>query len=135
MLNDAEHEQPTEITEHSEHLAQPILELNRLIHEPARLAILAVLDAAEEVDFKFLLAATGLTRGNLSRQATKLEEAGYIQIHKYHKGKIPATSYRITPTGQSAFVAYRDQIQRLLHPSLQLVQEENPSNTERESQP
>jgi DNA-binding transcriptional ArsR family regulator len=82
------------------------LTLDRIIHEPARLAILAVLGGAEEVDFAFMQAATGLTKGNLSRQAGKLEEAGYITIRKYFKGKIPATGYRITPTGRDAFAGY-----------------------------
>lgn len=130
MRNNIEHEQTAEVIDYP---AQPILELNRIIHEPARLAILAVLDAAEEVDFKFLLAATGLTRGNLSRQATKLEEAGYIQIRKYYKGKIPATSYHITTEGQKAFIAYRDQIQRLLHPTIHPIQEEKRTDRKEES--
>lgn len=82
------------------------LSLNRLVHEPARMAILVVLVNAEEVDFAFLLAATGLSKGNLSRQTSKLEEAGYINIHKYYRGKIPATSYRITSLGREAFAAY-----------------------------
>jgi DNA-binding transcriptional ArsR family regulator len=67
------------------------LTLDRVVHEPARLAILAVLSSAEEVDFAFLQTATGLTKGNLSRQTSKLEEVGYITIRKYFKGKIPAT--------------------------------------------
>lgn len=82
------------------------LTLDRIIHEPARLAILAVLSGAEEVDFAFMQAATGLTKGNLSRQAGKLEEAGYITIRKYFKGKIPATGYRIAPAGRAAFAGY-----------------------------
>ena len=86
------------------------LTLDRVVHEPARLAILAVLSGAEEVDFAFLQVATGLTKGNLSRQASKLEEAGYIAIRKYFKGKIPATGYRITPTGREAFAGYWDRI-------------------------
>jgi DNA-binding transcriptional ArsR family regulator len=80
------------------------------VHEPARLATLAVLSSAAEVDFAFLLAATGLTKGNLSRQTSKLEEAGYIAIRKYFKGKIPATAYRITPEGASAFARYWEQL-------------------------
>ena len=83
-----------------------VLTLDRVVHEPARLAILAVLNSAAEVDFAFLLTATGLTKGNLSKQTGKLEEAGYITIRKYFKGKIPATGYRITPAGQAAFAAY-----------------------------
>lgn len=83
-----------------------MLELDRIIHEPARLVILAALNNAEEVDFKFLETVTRLTRGNLSRQASNLEEADYIQIRKYYKGKVPATSYRITPQGRQAFATY-----------------------------
>jgi DNA-binding transcriptional ArsR family regulator len=83
-----------------------VLTLDRIVHEPARLAILAVLHSAAEVDFAFLLTATGLSKGNLSKQTSKLEEAGYITIRKYFKGKIPATAYRITPAGSSAFAAY-----------------------------
>ena len=82
------------------------LTLDRIVHEPARLAILAVLSSAAEVDFAFLQMATGLTKGNLSRQTSKLEEAGYITIRKYFKGKIPATGYRITAQGKAAFAAY-----------------------------
>jgi DNA-binding transcriptional ArsR family regulator len=85
---------------------QSLLALDRVVHEPARLVILAVLDSAEEVDFAFLQAASGLTKGNLSTHASKLEEAGYIQIRKYFKGKLPATGYRITPSGKVAFTAY-----------------------------
>jgi DNA-binding transcriptional ArsR family regulator len=82
------------------------LTLDRVVHEPARLAILAVLSGADEVDFAFMQAATGLTKGNLSRQAGKLEEVDYITIRKYFKGKIPATGYRITPAGRDAFAGY-----------------------------
>src|SRR5579859_6982140 len=85
---------------------QQVFDLDRVIHEPARLVILAALSKAEEVDFKFLETVTGLTKGNLSRQASNLEEAGYIQIHKYYKGKVPATSYRITEVGKKAFANY-----------------------------
>ncbi len=82
------------------------LTIDRIVHEPARLAILAVLSGAAEVDFAFMQAATGLTKGNLSRQAGKLEEVGYITIRKHFKGKIPATGYRITPAGRDAFTIY-----------------------------
>lgn len=92
---------------------QPVHELDRVIHEPARLLILAVLSKVEEADFKFLGMATGLTKGNLSRQATLLEEAGYIDIRKYYKGKIPATSYRLTSVGKAAFSAYWQQMTSL----------------------
>jgi DNA-binding transcriptional ArsR family regulator len=90
---------------------QALLDLDRVVHEPARLAILAVLSAAERVEFKFLEAATGLTKGNLSSHCSKLEAAGYVEVEKEFRGKIPVTSYRITPAGKRAFAEYR---QRLL---------------------
>ncbi len=89
---------------------QDLLTLDRVVHEPARLLILAVLNSAEEVDFAFLQTATGLTKGNLSRHAGKLEEVGYIEIRKYFRGKVPATGYRITPDGQAAFAGYWDRM-------------------------
>jgi DNA-binding transcriptional ArsR family regulator len=92
---------------------QGLLALDRVVHEPARLVILAVLASAEEVDFAFLQTASGLTKGNLSRHAAKLEEAGYIEIRKYFKGKIPATGYRITPAGHAAFTAYWERMRAI----------------------
>jgi DNA-binding transcriptional ArsR family regulator len=89
------------------------LTLDRIVHEPARLAILAVLSGAAEVDFAFLLMATGLSKGNLSKQASKLEEAGYIAIRKYFKGKIPATAYHITSLGGAALAAYWERMRSL----------------------
>jgi DNA-binding transcriptional ArsR family regulator len=99
---------------------------DRFIHEPARLAIVAVLDAAEEVDFKFLLQMTGLTKGNLSHQTEKLAEAGYLEVRKYYKGRVPATGYRLTETGRTAFAHYRAQMMRLLGSLSQA--EEQPSS-------
>jgi DNA-binding transcriptional ArsR family regulator len=83
--------------------------LDRLIHDPSRLAILAVLSACESADFAYLLNATGLSKGNLSAHLSKLEEGGYIAIHKGFKGKYPNTSCALTPAGQKAFNAYRKQ--------------------------
>jgi DNA-binding MarR family transcriptional regulator len=83
-----------------------VQQLDRVIHEPARLAILAALNKVEEADFKFLCTVTGLTKGNLSRQSQQLEEAGYIETRKYYKGRVPATSYRITTQGHEAFADY-----------------------------
>ncbi len=80
--------------------------LDRMVHEPARLAILAVLAGCESADFQFLLAATGLNKGNLSAQAIKLEEAGYVDIEKRFNGRVPSTHYRLTPAGKTALAAY-----------------------------
>jgi DNA-binding transcriptional ArsR family regulator len=83
-----------------------VLAIDRMVHEPARLVILAILNGAEEVDFRFLGTASGLTKGNLSRQSATLAEAGYITIRKYFRGRIPATGYRITEEGRTALRAY-----------------------------
>jgi DNA-binding transcriptional ArsR family regulator len=85
---------------------QQALDIDRVIHEPARLVILAVLSKVEWADFNFLLTASGLSKGNLSKQSAKLEEAGYVEIEKYFKGRIPATRYRITPQGKTALNDY-----------------------------
>jgi DNA-binding transcriptional ArsR family regulator len=64
-----------------------IIEVDRVIHEPARLAIMAILFVIESADFSFLMNQTGLSWGNLSAHMTKLEEAGYIDIEKGFKGR------------------------------------------------
>jgi DNA-binding MarR family transcriptional regulator len=82
---------------------------DRLIHEPARLAIMAVLSACESADFTYLLNSTGLSKGNLSAHLTKLEEAGYVAITKSFRGKFPNTTCSLTKPGRKAFHAYRRQ--------------------------
>lgn len=82
-------------------------DLDRVIHEPARLRIVALLSGAKEADFLFLQRETGLTKGNLSSHLVKLEEAGYVQIKKTFRGKIPLTLARLSAQGRSAFQSYR----------------------------
>ncbi len=89
--------------------------LDPLVHAPARLAILTVLSAVDEADFRYLLYATGLTKGNLSAHLSKLEEAGYVHIEKTFRGKIPLTLCRLTPRGREALAAYRQAMQRILN--------------------
>ena len=84
-----------------------LTELNKLIHEPGRLAIMSFLMVVEEADFIFLLDQTGLTRGNLSSHMAKLEKAGYVEIDKEFVDKVPRTTYRLAPEGRAAFLAYR----------------------------
>ena len=96
------------------HDTHPLLALDRMVHEPARLAILTVLSAAEEVEFLFMQRVTGLSKGNLSIHAQKLEGAGLIEIRKFFRGRIPATCFRITNAGQTALSAYHLQMRALL---------------------
>lgn len=86
-----------------------IAKIDRLVHEPARLAIMAVLSACESADFTYLLNVTGLNKGNLSSHLSKLEEGGYIAIAKSFKGKYPNTTCSLTAGGKRAFNNYRKQ--------------------------
>jgi DNA-binding transcriptional ArsR family regulator len=90
-----------------------IATLDRLIHEPSRLAIMAVLSAVENADFTFLLTATQLSKGNLSAHAGKLRDAGYVQIDKSFKDNYPHTTYKLTTEGRKAFKRYHQQVKRL----------------------
>jgi DNA-binding transcriptional ArsR family regulator len=89
-------------------------DVDRVIHEPARLTIMALLSGAEEVDFLFLMRETGLTKGNLSSHLAKLEEATYVEIAKTFRGKIPLTLIRMTPQGRTALATYRKIMNGLL---------------------
>ena len=91
-----------------------ILDLDRMVHEPARLAILTVLAAAEEVAFLFLQKVTGLSKGNLSSHTQKLEAAGFLETVKAFQGRIPSTTFRITEEGHAALQAYHRQLRALL---------------------
>jgi DNA-binding transcriptional ArsR family regulator len=91
-----------------------LIDIDRIIHEPARLMIVAVLSAVAEADFLFLLKATELSKGNLSSHLSRLEEAGYVSIEKTFVGKVPRTVCRLTAEGQSALEAYRKQMQMVM---------------------
>jgi len=87
-----------------------VTELDRLIHEPARLLIVTILSTVASADFLFLQRETGLTKGNLSAHLSRLEEAGYVKIEKTFKGKLPLTVCKLTASGQKALKAYREQL-------------------------
>jgi len=82
------------------------MEFDKVIHEPARLRIMMILSGLELADFNFLLKTLSLTRGNLSRHIEKLESAGYLEVKKSFKGKIPNTSYQLTQKGSKALAQY-----------------------------
>jgi DNA-binding transcriptional ArsR family regulator len=89
-------------------------ELDRLIHEPARLYIIALLSVVKEADFLYLQREAGLTKGNLSSHLSKLEEGGYVEIEKTYRGKIPLSLVRLTGNGETAFQDYRKTMNGLL---------------------
>ena len=89
-------------------------ELDRLIHEPARLLIVALLSAVKEADFVYLVRESGLTKGNLSSHLVKLEEAGYIESRKEFVRKKPHTTYTPTDGGRAAFAGYLAALERIV---------------------
>lgn len=81
-------------------------ELNPLLHSELRLAIISLLISVESADFVYIKEQTKATAGNLSVQIDKLQKAGYINIEKGFKGKMPRTTCSITSEGISAFEEY-----------------------------
>ena len=81
-------------------------ELNPLLHSELRLAVVSLLIGLEEADFVYIREQTGATAGNLSVQLDKLEKAGYVEITKTFRGKMPRTVCRLTTQGREAFAEY-----------------------------
>ena len=91
-----------------------IAELDRVIHEPGRLMIVALLSAVEQADFLYLQHETQMNKGTLSSHLSRLEEAGYVEVVKTYRGKIPQTLLSLTPAGRSAFEQYRKKLKEAL---------------------
>lgn len=91
-----------------------VLSVDRLVHEPARLAILTVLSGAEQVDFGFLETVCRLSKGNLSSHLAKLEAGGLVAIEKTYRGRKPLTRAGITDPGRTALGRYRRQLAMLV---------------------
>lgn len=89
---------------------EELANLDKLIHEPARLSILTALSACESADFLSLRRLTGLSDGNLSVQLSKLEEAGLVDIQKQFVAKKPNTRVKITKKGSSAVQHHWEQL-------------------------
>jgi DNA-binding transcriptional ArsR family regulator len=85
---------------------EQLANLDRRVHDPARLAILTALSACERADFLFLQRITGLTKGNLSSHLSKLEEAGLVEIEKRFVGKKTQTLVRLSDTGRKVVDDY-----------------------------
>jgi DNA-binding MarR family transcriptional regulator len=94
--------------------ARNMAEIDRMIHEPARLMIVAILSVVDSADFLYLQRETGLTKGNLSAHIARLDEAGYLEVEKTYRGKIPLTICRLTEAGRSAYQNYHQQVKQLI---------------------
>jgi DNA-binding transcriptional ArsR family regulator len=98
---------------------EELADLDRLVHEPARLAILTALSACRSADFLYLQRLTGLTKGNLSSHLSKLENAELVSIEKEFVGKIPNTHVQITKSGRAAVERHWRRLDELRQASLQ----------------
>ena len=93
---------------------ESLLGVDRLVHEPARLAILTVLSEAEWVEFSFLEAICQLSKGNLSSHLSKLEAASLVEIDKSFRGKRPLTQVRLSANGRTALSQYKAQLMNFI---------------------
>ena len=87
--------------------------IDKLIHEPARLTIMAHLFVVESADFLFLQRQTGLTWGNISSHISKLEKAGYVNVEKEFIDKKPHTTIKLTAQGRTAFKEYKTNMKQV----------------------
>jgi len=92
----------------------PKVEIDKLVHEPARYLIMAYLYVVDSADFLFLMRQTELTKGNLSAHLSKLEAAEYVEICKEFVNKKPHTMLKMTPKGRTAFDTYRVAMKQML---------------------
>lgn len=105
----AEAERPVKVK------AQPApADLDRLIHERVRLAIVSALAVRETLTFNELKALLKTSDGNLSVHARKLEDAEYITCDKSFAGRVPKTEYRLTALGRRALERYLDHMEALI---------------------
>ena len=95
-------------------IQEPLSNIDRLIHEPSRLTVMAHLYVVENADFLFLVQQTGMTWGNLSVHISKLEAAGDLEIKKEFLGKKPHTVVSLTRKGRKAFETYRQGMKDVL---------------------
>ena len=94
--------------------AKAVASLDKVMHEPARLSVVACLSVVDEADFVFLQSQTGMTGGNLSSHVKKLEQAGYISMRKEFQDSKPRTSFSLTGDGRQAFTLYLESMRSLL---------------------
>lgn len=97
----------------SDPLFERVASLDRLVHEPARLAILTALSACRSADFTFLQGLTGLSKGNLSSHLAKLDEGGLVAIEKAFDGKIPRTTVTLTVDGKKQIESHWKELERI----------------------
>lgn len=93
---------------------EPFLQLDRVIHEKGRLAIMSLLAASPQVSFTEMRSLLGMTDGNLTTHMRTLQEAGYVAVTKAFRDGRPLTTYALTEGGRKAFGGYVDLLERIV---------------------
>ena len=96
---------------------EPFLQLDRLIHEKGRLAIMSALAAAAELSFTELRDMLGMTDGNLTTHIRTLQQEGYVSVAKTFQNNRPLTTCSLTAAGRKAFAGYIDLLEKIIKQS------------------
>jgi len=93
---------------------EPFLQLDRVIHEKGRLAIMSALAASPELSFTELRDTLAMTDGNLTTHIRTLQETGYVSVAKTYRDNRPLTTCSLTPAGRKAFASYIDLLEQIV---------------------
>jgi DNA-binding MarR family transcriptional regulator len=98
---------------------EPFLQLDRVIHEKGRLAIMSLLAATPRLSFTEMRDTLNMTDGNITAHVRTLHEAGYIAVTKAFQGSRPLTTYALTPAGRKAFTTYINLLEQIVEQTKQ----------------
>jgi DNA-binding MarR family transcriptional regulator len=93
---------------------EPFLQIDRVIHEKGRLAIMSMLAASPALSFTELRDTLGMTDGNITTHIRTLQEAGYLSVTKSFQNNRPLTTCALTAAGKKAFTHYIDLLERII---------------------
>ncbi len=93
---------------------EPFLQLDRVIHEKGRLAIMSMLGASPELSFTELRDTLAMTDGNLTTHIRTLQEAGYVAVAKSYQNNRPLTTVSLTTAGRKAFASYVSLLEQIV---------------------
>ena len=93
---------------------EPLLQLDRVIHEKGRLVIMSMLAASPELSFTELRDALAMTDGNLTTHIRTLQETGYVSVTKSFQNNRPLTTCSLTAAGKKAFASYIDLLEQII---------------------
>jgi DNA-binding MarR family transcriptional regulator len=98
---------------------EPFLQLDRVIHEKGRLAIMSLLAASPQLSFTEMRETLSMTDGNLTTHVRTLHEAGYVAVTKSFQQGRQVTTYALTPLGRRAFATYIDLLEQIIQQTRQ----------------